>query len=171
MSHSNPLSRRVVLAGGAALAAGASLGCATAKLRGTGQSEGISYFARFGIDEALLRATLSAALSRGGDHADVFVQHKVLNTLALEDGEVNRAFANVELGAGVRVVKGDQQGYAYSEDLSLESLTRAAQAAASIADGPAREVAKSFRVESGLPRRYPLNQRWEESGCRRSCRC
>ncbi len=168
MSHSDPLSRRVVLAGGAALAAGAALplgvGCATGQVRPSGQTEGLAYFARFGIDEALLRATLSAALARGGDHADVFVQHRVLNTLALEDGEVNRAFDNVELGAGVRVVKGDQQGYAYSEDLTLESLTRAAQAAASIASGPAREVAKSFRVEGRLPGRYPLATRWEDVG-------
>ncbi len=164
MPYTDPFSRRAVLAGGAALAAVPLLsGCARA-LRGSGQTEGITYFSRFGIDEALLRATLATALSRGGDRADVFVQHRVVNQLALEDGEVNRAFANVELGAGVRVVKGDQQGYAYTEDLTVESLAQAARAAAAIADGPARELPKSFRVQGAAPGRYPLHTRWEDVG-------
>src|SRR5690606_10258329 len=158
------ISRRSVLAGGAVLAAGAALpriGCVHGQ-RASGQTEGVSYFKRFGIDEALLRATIAAALSRVGEHADVFIQHMVSNTLGLEDNEINRAFATVALGAGVRVVKEDQQGYAYTEDLTLESLTRTAQAAAAIANGPSREAPKSFRVETKLPQRYPLRTRWED---------
>jgi predicted Zn-dependent protease len=86
----------------------------------------ITYFSRFGVDEALLRQTLAVAMSKGGDRADVFIQHRVSRTMALEDGEVNRAFASVELGAGVRVVRGDQTGYGYTEELTLESLKNAA---------------------------------------------
>src|SRR5688572_8091640 len=92
-----------------------------------------SYFSRFGVDERVLRETLSRALGQGGDAADVFLQHRVVHRLALEDGEVNRAFTAVELGAGVRVVKGDQTGYAYTEDLTLEALKRAADTAAVVA--------------------------------------
>jgi hypothetical protein len=80
--------------------------------------EGIGYFERFGVTERLLREALSAALSRGGDFADVFFQHLVETDLGLEDGAVNRGYASVELGVGVRVVKGDQTGYGYTEDLS-----------------------------------------------------
>jgi len=43
---------------------------------------------------------LAAALHSGGDHADLFFQHRVTTSYALEDGEVNRAFKNVELGVG-----------------------------------------------------------------------
>jgi TldD protein len=119
------------------------------------------YFQRFGIDEPLVRKVLEAALSQGGDYAEIFVQHKVGNHLGLEDGEVNRAFTSVDLGAGVRVVKGDQTGYGYTEELTLESLRQAAQTAAAIADGPARPGPQAFRVESKLPQRYPLRVRWE----------
>src|SRR5947209_2048896 len=87
----------------------------------------VRYFTRFGVDERLIRETLAAALSSGGDRADVYFQHKIRNSLGLEDGEVNRAFGSVSLGAGVRVVKGDQQGYAFTEELTLDSLTRAAR--------------------------------------------
>ena len=96
---------------------------------------GIGYFDRFGVTERTLREALSAALSRGGDFADVFFQHRVQTDLALEDGAVNRGFASVELGVGVRVVKGEQTGYGYTEDLSLPAIVAAARTAATIADG------------------------------------
>ena len=39
---------------------------------------------------------------------------------------MNRAFASVELGVGVRVVRGDQTGYGFTEDLTREGLLAAA---------------------------------------------
>jgi TldD protein len=126
----------------------------------------IVYFARFGVDERMIREVLAAALSRGGDYADVFFQHKVSRTLAVEDGEVNRAYASADLGAGVRVVRGDQTGYAYTEDLTLDALKSAASTAAAIADGPARAAPESFRADPGsagkFPDRYRLVRPWEE---------
>ncbi len=123
----------------------------------------MGHFDQFGVDERMIREALAAAMSSGGDRADVFFQHRVSSSLGLEDGEVNRAFGSVQLGAGVRVVKGDQQGYAYTEDLTRESLKRAAQTAAAVASGPARDVPESFRVTE-TPQRYPLKLRWEEVG-------
>jgi TldD protein len=126
----------------------------------------VVYFSKFGVDERMLAETLSAALAKGGEYADVFIQHKVSRVMALEDGEVNRAYASVELGAGVRVVKGDQTGYAFTEDLTLEALKNAASTAAAIADGPATEAPKAFRADPGpagkFPDRYKLVRSWEE---------
>ena len=126
----------------------------------------IVYFARFGVDEKMIKETLATALSRGGDYADVFFQHKVSRVMAVEDGEVNRAFASADLGAGVRVVRGDQTGYAFTEDLTVESLRNAASTAAAIADGPSRPGPESFRADPGptgkFPDRYKLVRAWEE---------
>jgi TldD protein len=126
----------------------------------------ITYFSRFGVDEALLRQTLAVAMSKGGDRADVFIQHRVSRTMALEDGAVNRAFSSVELGAGVRVVSGDQTGYGYTEELTLESLKNAAAMAAAIASGPAGSSPSSFRTDPGplpaFPRRYELARSWND---------
>jgi TldD protein len=122
----------------------------------------IRYFARFGVTERMLRDALSAALSRGGDHADVFLQHRVSSDVGLEDGAVNRAHAGVDLGAGVRVVKGDQTGYGFTEDLSPAALVECARTAAAIADGPSRDAPVRFHLGEPLPRRYPLLRPWEE---------
>ena len=129
---------------------------------GARKAEGVGYFARFGVTERMIRETLSAALSRGGDFADVFFQHRVSGNLGLEDGAVNRAYTSVELGVGVRAIKGDQTGYAYTEDLTLEALVGAAKTAAAIADGPARPGPKGLKYETGLPARYPVKTRWED---------
>ena len=118
-------------------------------------------FERFGVTERLLRETLAAALSRGGDFADLFFQHQVSTSLTLEDGEVNRAYSGVELGVGVRVVKGDQTGYGYTEDLSLQALLECARTAAAIADGPARALPGIFHLQRDLPDRYPVARPWE----------
>jgi TldD protein len=128
----------------------------------SGPREGIGHFARFGVTEAMIARTLEAALARGGDHADVFFQHRVGSDLGLEDGAVNRAYASVELGVGVRVVKGDQTGYGYTEDLTLPALLECARTAATIADGPSRPGPTRFHVRSELPDRYPLARPWED---------
>lgn len=127
-----------------------------------GPREGIGYFARFGVTERMIAEALGAALSRGGEHADVFFQHRVGSDLGLEDGAVNRAYASVELGVGVRVVKGDQTGYGYTEDLSLPALLECARTAAAIADGPSRPGPERFHVGADLPDRYPLVRPWDE---------
>src|SRR5512145_2941252 len=114
----------------------------------------IGYFSRFGVSERMIAETLSAALARGGDFADVFFQHKIGADLAREDGAVNRAFASVELGVGVRVVKGDQTGYGYTEELTPEALLAAARTAAAIADGPSRAGPVALHVSPSAATRY-----------------
>ncbi len=164
----NPgMSRRKLIGLGAATLAGAALpdalfNLSSAAAAAAGPTEGIGYFARFGVTEKMLRDGLGAALSRGADYADLFFQHRVSNGLSLEDGEVNRASTSVELGVGVRAVKGDQTGYAYTEDLTPEALVTAAKTAAAIADGPARPGPKGLALGAALPARYPVKTRWED---------
>jgi len=173
MSHDPRMSRRLfVELGASALAvtsASGLLGCAaqvleqptTAAVKPSADAGRVTYFSRFGVDEAMIREALGAALSRGGDYADIFFQHRVSNGLTLEDGEVNRAYTQVELGVGVRVVKGDQTGYGYTEELTAAALRRAAETAAAVADGPARAAPQSFKADAALPQRYPLKVQWD----------
>ncbi len=156
----------------AALAAADVLsGCATAdkaqvKGTGTGAAAGGSmitgYFERFGIDEDIIRRALAAAMSKGADFADLFFQHRVVNHLALEDGEVNQAYASVALGMGVRAVKGDQTGYAYTEDFEPEAIANAALTAAAIADAKAQGAVADFRRIELPPSRYAVKRDWED---------
>src|SRR5262249_46301949 len=140
-----PMYRRDVLILGVSTAASSLVACAgknqenpvanvpttmkpnpTAPSTSNSTSNSIVYFPRFGVNERMIQDALGIALAKGGDYADVFFQHKASRTMALEDGEVNRAYASVDLGVGVRVVKGDQTGYGYTEDLTPAGLQKAA---------------------------------------------
>ncbi|MCA9546077.1 MAG: hypothetical protein KC613_16850, partial [Myxococcales bacterium] len=114
--------------------AGAAAGQETLRTHG----DGLAYFRRFGVDEPLLRAAFDKALSRGADWAELFFQHRIGHHVGLEDGAVNRAYSSVSLGVGVRVIKGDQTGYAYTEELTRKAVADAAGIAAVVADGPSR---------------------------------
>ncbi len=131
--------------------------------RGSAEQPGCGYFERFGVHAGVLRQVLAAALSRGGQDADLFFEHATSTMVALTDGKVNRASTGVDLGVGVRVVVGDQVGYAYTEELSLEAMLSAARTAAEIASGG------QARTPADLtPRRYadlyPSKRRWDAVG-------
>ena len=93
-----------------------------------------TYFeTNFGITDTSIRKVLESAMSRGGDWADLYFQHSTAMSLGLEDDAVNSAFSHIDLGVGIRVVVGEQQGYAFTEDLSLAAMVAAAKTAAGIA--------------------------------------
>jgi TldD protein len=118
----------------------------------------VGYFeSEFGITDALCQRTLTAALAKGGDFADLYFEHTVSNWTMLEDGKVNRAYADVELGVGIRTVKGEQVGYGFTQDLSEEAILAAASTAATIADGEARKPAGEF-VTLKTENYYPLKK-------------
>ena len=125
--------------------------------------DGLAYFARFGVNESLFRAAFDQALSRGGDWAELYFEHRVGHTLGLEDGAVNRAYSSVALGVGIRVIKGDQTGYAFTEDLSRQAVLDAASTAAMIAHGTSEAREYAFRANP-TPNRYPVQVDWDEVG-------
>jgi TldD protein len=112
----------------ATLAAGLSPGAAGVALAGES--------ARFGglpLDEDLIRKLLTAAMSRGGEFAEVYVQDSVGTDAALEEDKIRSASVGVSRGVGVRVISGLKVGYAYSDDFTPEALLRTAETAALIA--------------------------------------
>ena len=89
--------------------------------------------AHFGVTEADLKKVMAAALEKGGDYADLYFEHTFNNSVVLMDGKVNNCGANIDFGMGVRVLAGDQTGYAYVEGVTMEEMLRAARTAARIA--------------------------------------
>ncbi len=82
-----------------------------------------------------IRRILAAALQNGGDLAEVYLEHNDRLVLALDEGRLERATQGSDIGGGVRVFYGETAAYAYTDDLSEESLIEAARAAASAARG------------------------------------
>ncbi len=119
------------------------------------------YYNHFGITEEMMQKVMATALSNGGDYSDLFFQHRIFNYVKLEDGEVNRAYSRVELGVGIRVLKGDQTGYSYSEDISINAMNLAAKTAANIAGGSKKIGSINIKALS-TPNFYPVKTSWED---------
>jgi TldD protein len=97
------------------------------------------------LDTDVVERLLAAALERGGDYADVFCERRRAVSFRLQSGQIHESGVSVTQGVGVRVIVGESAGYAFSDDLSFESLQRAARIASLIArDG--RGANRSVKV-------------------------
>ena len=102
---------------------------------------------RYGLDaQATSRPCSATALARGADYADLFFERTTQDSVALEDGIVKSGDRHVAQGVGVRAQVGERQGYAHTDEITLESLRLAAGAARAIADG------SGARARGGGPR-------------------
>ena len=115
----------------------------------------------FGIDEGVIRRVLAEATHRGADFADLYFQHSRHSSIRREDGIVSRATTGIDQGVGVRVVVGDQTGYAYSESLELEPMLHAARTAAAIASGSERVPPQGIELRRDADH-YPTARPWED---------
>ncbi len=88
---------------------------------------------RYAIDQNTAAEVLGLAMSRGGDRAELFFEHREGSNIAFEQQAVKSASRTVTQGVGIRVLQGDAIGYAYTEDLSRDAMRRAADTAARIA--------------------------------------
>jgi TldD protein len=95
------------------------------------------FFDRFGVAESNLSQLLETALAAGGDYADLYFEHTSSSSLLVDESLVKTATEGISMGCGVRVVAGEQTGYAYTDDLAPERILKAARIAARIASGPA----------------------------------
>lgn len=82
-----------------------------------------------GLDEASVGSALASLMVKGVDHADVYSQATNDVVWTLEDGLVKSRHAGHDCGMGVRAVRGEQTGFAYSDGLSPEALAHCVQAA------------------------------------------
>ena len=114
---------------------------------------------RFGLDGADLDATLGLALERRVDHADLFFEYSTQDAVVLEEGLVKSGSRHLVQGAGVRVQAGERQGYAHSDDLTLESLRVAASTARAISEAGGSTAPVAVRGP-GRPAHdlYPVTQ-------------
>ena len=105
------------------------------------------YLQLFGVDEADLQRVFREALAAGGDYCDIYFQHKVQNEFVLEDNIINSATTTLDRGVGIRVLKGDQTGYSFTEEITAEAMKRAARTAGMIAGskGKVKEIELSRR--------------------------
>jgi TldD protein len=118
------------------------------------------YYSHFGVDEAMINELMATALSHGGDYSDVYFQHAMSTDIVLEDDKVSRAYTSVDLGVGIRVLKGDQTGYSFTEELTPKSMKLAAKTAANIATSGGGTLPAGLKMKP-TPDYYSIQIPWE----------
>jgi len=110
-----------------------------------GQDDGevaVAFFRdRFGMDDRSLTRVLDVALEREVDYADLYFEYTVQDSVALEEGIVKTGSRHLEQGVGVRTQVAERQGYAHSDDVTVENLQLAAATARAIAESPSQSHA------------------------------
>ncbi|HWB72457.1 MAG TPA: TldD/PmbA family protein [Egibacteraceae bacterium] len=107
------------------------------------------------IDEGDIRAVLEAALADGGDFAELYAESRRGRSLTLDDGRIEDLVSGLDRGAGIRVVRGRQTGYAYTNVLTRQALVEAARTAAAAVSGSAKTTVADLR-RVPPPVRHPV---------------
>jgi len=159
-------------AGSVALTVPAVLaGCAAEAVRAVAQPTPADPFLDwFGIDAAAIQRLMSALTANGADFADIYFQHRQSGAFTMTDGQLLRSDTDVIQGVGMRVVVGEQVGFAHTELLSPESMLQAARAAAAAAKSGDRPAAPETPVSlaAGPPGSlYAIDVPWSDVGADR----
>lgn len=115
----------------------------------------------FKVSEEQLKTLTDTALGKGGDFSDLYFEHTTYFNLLLKDGIVSSGGFHTDFGVGIRVLKGEKTGYAYSENTDMKDMLEAAKAASAIATGtcstriyiPIRDKSHDL---------YPIEKNWRE---------
>ncbi len=141
------------------------------------------YLALFQVSEQQLDGLTSEGLRGGGSYCDLFFENTEYHELLLRDGIVSSGGFHVEFGVGIRVLKGERTGYAYSESTDARSMAEAVKAATLIAqggntshnnppqrsgDGLDRDIMALRQAQDSAqgPDRYPFGRDWREAEAR-----
>ena len=121
------------------------------------------YLNIFQVSENQLATLMQTALGAGGDYADLYFENTTYFNLMLKDGTVSSGGFHTDFGVGIRVIKGEKTGYAYSESTELSHMLAAAKAAAMIAAGGG-ETKQYQKVTDKTQNFYPMQLNWREQG-------
>jgi TldD protein len=87
----------------------------------------------FGLDDAALSRALTTIREHRVDDADLYFETTRHEGWSLEEGIVKSGSFSIDQGVGVRAVAGERTAFAYSDDLSVDSLMDAARTVRTIA--------------------------------------
>jgi TldD protein len=110
-----------------------------------------------GITENELQKVLSSVLRSNIDNADLYFQSTYSESWILEDSIIKGGSYNIDRGVGVRAMSGEKTGFAYSDDIVLPALEKAAQAARSITSKEGTQAIQSAYWTTGHELYLPVN--------------
>lgn len=81
------------------------------------------------LDKNIVNDVLMAALSHGGDFAEVFAEDRFDTAIGMIEGRVERSLAGRTAGVGIRIFNGFNSVYTYTNKMDRETLIKLAQSA------------------------------------------
>ncbi|HWR58262.1 MAG TPA: TldD/PmbA family protein [Thermodesulfovibrionales bacterium] len=97
------------------------------------------------LDVELLSKVVNKALSRGGEYADVFVEHRNTAFIHLEDEKIEKVVSGVVSGVGIRLVSNGKTFYAFGNDASETSLMEIADTLSKALCGTVAKLSPDMR--------------------------
>ena len=102
------------------------------------------------LSKSIISDVISAALSTGGDFAEVFIEDRYNTGLLLVGGKIESGISGRDYGIGVRIFNGTNSIYAYTNDSSKDNLIRIAKEAALAVSGTNIDLVLNFdKVDIG----------------------
>jgi TldD protein len=105
--------------------------------------------APYSLDDKRLERVFGEILTHKVDYADLYFEYSRSEGWSLEEGIVKSGSFNIDQGVGVRAVAGEKTAFAYSDDISLNALTSAAQATRAIARAGQANTARIVAAAGG----------------------
>ncbi|MFI3252636.1 MAG: TldD/PmbA family protein [bacterium] len=79
----------------------------------------------------LFQKVLETCLTTGGDFAEIFYEDTLANSISLDSNEIKGSTSSNVYGCGIRILKGIQEVYGYTNDATEEGLEKLAKKLAS----------------------------------------
>ena len=92
------------------------------------------FFERAGLDRDKTRRLVEDALA-GAEDGELFLEYRLSESIAFDDGRVKSASYDAAQGFGLRAISGEAQGYAHASELSEGALKRAAETVKAVRQG------------------------------------
>lgn len=101
------------------------------------------------VDAELLQRILKKTLARGGEYADIYVEHRRTSTVQLDDNRIEKIISGSHSGIGIRLIYDKKTAYAYSNDFSEGTLMDLAAAVSKAAAGG--ETDRTISIKKRAP--------------------
>lgn len=96
------------------------------------------------LNRALVEDVIAAALSTGGDFAEIYVEDRIASSLYMVGGVLEKSISGRDFGIGIRIFKGNNYLYAHTNDDSKDNLIKVAQDAAAALEGMGTLIPLNF---------------------------
>lgn len=107
------------------------------------------------LQQSIIEDLLTAALSTGGDFAEIFVEEKFNTNMMLIGGKIERSIAGIDYGIGIRILKGLQSVYAYTNEYEKDKLIAVALEAAQAVTGEPKNLSLNLLTQS-IDNKHPI---------------